>query len=158
MAGNRVSVLAPDGARRVLVEGLDGPHHLLLGPGGALYVADTWNHRVVRVDVGTGRLTPVAGTGEKGFSGDGGAATEARFGGRGEVLITDTENHAVRVYSPADGTLRRLAGTGERGAAGLGGPALSLQLNRPHGAVVHPGTGALYISDSDNHRVVRIDP
>ena len=50
-----------------------------------------------------------------------------------------------------------MAGTGQKGSAGLGGPALGLELNRPHGAVVHPGTGDLYISDSDNHRVVRVE-
>jgi DNA-binding beta-propeller fold protein YncE len=276
--GNRVSVIGTDGARRVLAEGFNGPHHLLMGPDGQLYVADTWNNRVSRIDPGTGAVTQVAGTGEKGFSGDGGPALAARFGGiysiafhggrlyicdldnrrvravdlktgivttvagngekgvprdgadaRGEplfdpraiavdlrgnlyicergghalrvvdaqgrirtvagtgvagfsgddgpalqatlrgpkhifvaagdeVLVTDTENNGIRVYSPADGTLRRLVGTGEKGAAGLGGPAASLQLNRPHGAVVHPRTGAVYVSDSDNHRVVRIDP
>ena len=47
-------------------------------------------------------------------------------------------------------------GTGHRGKAGLGGPAEACELNRPHGAV-HPRTGDLYVSDSDNHRVLRIE-
>jgi hypothetical protein len=75
----------------------------------------------------------------------------------GRVLITDTENHVIRVYSPKDGTIRRLAGTGEKGAAGLGGPPERCQLARPHGAFQHPRTGLVYISDSDNHRVIRLE-
>ena len=72
------------------------------------------------------------------------------------VLITDTENHAIRRYSPADGTMSRVAGTGTKGAAGLDGPPDRCELARPHGAQLHPGTGDLYISDSENHRVIRI--
>ena len=113
----------------------------------------------------SGKIRTVAGTGERGFSGDGGEALAARFDGpkhifvekSGDVLITDTENHVIRRYSPKDGKLTRVAGTGTKGSAGLGGPADTLELNRPHGAVVHPVTGALYVSDSDNHRVLRIE-
>jgi DNA-binding beta-propeller fold protein YncE len=62
----------------------------------------------------------------------------------------------IRRYFPRDGTIRRVAGTGVLGAGGLGGPALECPLNRPHGAVIHPKTGALYIADSENHRVLRV--
>jgi hypothetical protein len=107
-----------------------------------------------------GRIRTVAGTGQPGFGGDGGPALQAVMNGPkhvsidadGSVLITDTENHVIRRYVPSTGTLVRVAGTGEKGASGLGGPPASLQLNRPHGAFRH--RGALYISDSDNHRVV----
>jgi hypothetical protein len=72
-------------------------------------------------------------------------------------LVTDTENHVIRRYSPRRGTIERVAGTGQRGAGGLGGPPEACQLNRPHGAFPHPRTGAIYISDSENHRVIRIE-
>jgi hypothetical protein len=109
-----------------------------------------------------GRIRTVAGTGTAGFSGDGGPALAAAMDGPkhisvdtdGSVLITDTENHVIRRYIPSSGTMVRVAGTGEKGAAGLGGPATSLQLNRPHGAYRH--RGVLYISDSDNHRIVAV--
>jgi streptogramin lyase len=72
----------------------------------------------------------------------------------GSVLTTDTENHVIRRFVPETGRVERVAGTGEPGAAGIGGPATSLQLSRPHGAIRH--RGAIYIADSDNHRVVAI--
>lgn len=294
MAGNRVSVLDAEGALRVLAgtgeAGLlgdggpasaarfNGPHHLAVGPDGALYVADTGNFCVRRIDLHTGLVTRVAGTGQKGFRGDGGPAVEAQFGGvysiafrgttlyvcdldnrriravdlatgtvntvagtgakgvpkdgedarvqplvdpravavdsrgnlyicergghalrvvdaagrirtvagtgepgfsgddgpalearlsgpkhisvdaKDEVLIADTENHAIRRYSPGDGRIRRVVGTGKKGAAGLGGPPTACELDRPHGALARPGTGAVYVSDSENHRVIRVDP
>jgi DNA-binding beta-propeller fold protein YncE len=293
MGGNRVSVLRRDGTLRVLAgtgekglagdDGpgakaqLNGPHHLTMGPDGHLYVADTFNNCVRRIDLKTGTISRVAGTGEKGFGGDGGPALQAKFGGifsidfrggvlyicdldnrriravslatgvvttvagngekgvpkdgedalaqplfdpraialdsRGDlyiceraghalrvvdpsgkirtvagtgeagyagdggparearlngpkhisvdkaddVLIADTENHVIRRYSPKDGTIRRVAGTGEKGAAGIGGPPEAVQLDRPHGALPHPRTGVLYIADSENHRVLKIE-
>ena len=74
------------------------------------------------------------------------------------VLIADTENHAIRRYTPGDGRIARVVGTGTAGTAGLGGPALDSQLNRPHGAQVDPKTKALYVSDSENHRLIRVEP
>jgi hypothetical protein len=71
------------------------------------------------------------------------------------VLITDTENHVIRRYSPRDGTISRVVGSGVRGGAGLGGAATSCELNRPHGALRYKG--AIFVSDSENHRVVRVE-
>ena len=102
----------------------------------------------------------MAGTGEPGFSGDGGPARAAQLRGPkhifadtdGSVLITDTENHVIRRYAPRDGTIDRVAGSGVRGRA-LGSGAAGCELNRPHGAIRHGG--AIYISDSENHRVLK---
>ncbi|HYF00787.1 MAG TPA: hypothetical protein VEJ18_17835, partial [Planctomycetota bacterium] len=97
LKGNRIKVLDPSGALSVLAgtgrkgsagDGgpaaeaeFNGPHHLLVGPDGHVYVADTWNHCVRRIDLKTRVVSRVAGTGVKGFSGDGGPALEATFGG-----------------------------------------------------------------------------
>jgi DNA-binding beta-propeller fold protein YncE len=118
----------------------------------------------LRVIDPSGKIRTVAGTGEAGFGGDGGPARDARLNGPkhiwvdrdDSVLITDTENHAIRRYSPKDGSVSRVAGTGAPGTAGLDGPADQCQLNRPHGAMPHPRTGEIYISDSANHRVLRL--
>src|SRR6185436_4416924 len=88
---------------RPLAEGFRGPHHLLFGPDRSLYVADTGNNSVRRVDPKTGAIAPVAGTGEKAFGGDGGPALEARFGGiysiafhGGRLYVCDLDNRRVR--------------------------------------------------------------
>ena len=105
MGGHRVTVLDGQGGRRVLADDFKGPHHLLMGPDGALYVADTFNYRVRRFDLRTGIATVVAGTGQKGFSGDGGPATGAQFGGifaiafrNGALYVCDLDNG---VYAPS---------------------------------------------------------
>jgi DNA-binding beta-propeller fold protein YncE len=73
------------------------------------------------------------------------------------VVIADAENHLVRLYDPNEQTLRRIAGTGQAGAEGIGGDPLQCQLARPHGVTIHPQTGKLYITDSYNNRILRIE-
>jgi DNA-binding beta-propeller fold protein YncE len=255
----------------------NGMHSLAVGPQGKVYLADTWNNRVRVFDPGTGLVSAFAGTGEKGFAGDGGPAAEAKFGGvfcvafdpvlkeflfvtdldnrrirrvhvptgvvitvagsgqkgvptdggiateqplvdpraaaadrdgnlwvlergghalrvvdasgkirtvagtgkpgmgtgkaleaamngpkhlcidrDGTVLIADTENHRIVRYNPRDGTLTAVAGTGKKGTAGVGGDPLKAEFNQPHGVIVHPKTGDIYISDASNGRVLKI--
>lgn len=158
VAGNGERGVPEDGAEATASPLVD-PRAVAVDQAGRIYICERAGHalRVVEAD---GRIRTVAGTGQPGFGGDGGPALQAAMNGPkhisvdadGSVLITDTENHAIRRYVPATGTLVRVAGTGEKGAFGVGGPPTSLQLNRPHGAFRHGG--ALYISDSDNHRIV----
>lgn len=171
LATGVVTTVAGNGDKGVPRDGEDARSQPLVDPRaiafdskGNLYICERAGHALRVVDP-SGRIRTVAGTGEPGFSGDGGPALEARMNGpkhisvdgADDVLITDTENHVIRRYSPKDGTIRRVAGTGNRGAAGLGGPPESCELDRPHGAQVHPVTGAIYVSDSENHRVIRIE-
>jgi len=87
----------------------------------------------------------VAGTGERGYSGDGGPAIEARLNtpsdvavaADGTIYIADTMNHVIRKISP-DGIITTVAGTGERGYEGDGGPANEAMLDRPYGLTVSP--------------------
>src|SRR6266704_1401384 len=106
----------------------------------------------------------VAGTGKQGATGDGGDARQATFNGPkhlcidrdGGVLIADTENHLLRKYLPREGKIVRVAGTGKKGAAGLGGSPAEAELNQPHGVYVH-SSGEIYIADSTNNRVLKIE-
>jgi type 1 glutamine amidotransferase/DNA-binding beta-propeller fold protein YncE len=161
VAGNGTKGVPKDGGN-ALDEPLVDPRAIAIDSWGNLYICERSGH-ALRV-VSGGRIRTVAGTGERGYSGDGGKANVARLDGpkhvyaeaSGDVLITDTENHAIRRYSPVDGTIRHVAGTGKAGAGGVPGPAASSELNRPHGAHVHPRTGEIYVSDSANDRVTRI--
>jgi DNA-binding beta-propeller fold protein YncE len=254
----------------------NGLHSLAVGPDGCIYLADTFNHRVRKFDPQSGTISAFAGTGQKGFSGDGGPAVQAQFSGvhcvafdpdqknlyladldnrrirkvdlksglvstvagngekgvptdgaratkqplvdpraqavdrqgnlwilergghalrvvdaagtiktvagtgkpgmgtgpalqaalngpkhlcidrDGTVLIADSENHRIVRYDPKAGTLTPVAGTGKKGAAGLGGDPLKAELAQPHGVSVHPKTGAIYIADSTNGRLLKI--
>ena len=138
MGGNRVSVW--DRSRLTpLATPFTGPHHLLRGPDNIIYVADTWSNVVRRVDPSTGTVTRFAGTGQKGFSGDGGRALDAQFGAvfaiaihAGTLYIADLDNRRIRIGEPRNGHRRhrrrqRREGRAERrrrreGAA-AGGPA-----------------------------------
>jgi DNA-binding beta-propeller fold protein YncE len=163
VAGSGEKGVPKDGGD-ALTEPLVDPRAIGLDSKGNLYIAERSGHALRVVDT-AGKIRTVAGTGEAGGTGDGGPAREARLNGpkhlfveaSGDVLISDTENHAIRRYSPRDGTIRRVVGTGHQGKAGLGGPADACELDRPHGAQVHPRTGELYVSDSENHRVLRIE-
>ena len=135
------------GARAVCVDGQ-----------GNTYVCEREGNCLRRID-SEGKISTIAGTGEKGYSGDGGPAADALFDGpkaircdgSGNVLVVDTENHAVRLVEVASGTISTVAG-GNAGPRGDGGDPLEAGLARPHG-VVTDSAGAIYIADSENHRV-----
>ncbi len=255
----------------------NGMHNLAIGPDDTIYVADTWNNCVRAIDPRSGKITRIAGTGEKGFSGDGGPATQAKLGGvycvslnvtgnalyladldnrrirkvdlssgiittvagtgqrgvptdgaiateaplvdpravavdnlnnvyvlersghalrvvepagkirtligagkagnsdgngdarraalngpkhlcietEGNVIIADTENHLIRKYFPRERQIVRIVGSGRKGGRGIGGPPLQTELNQPHGVYLHRD-GTLYISDSSNHRILKV--
>jgi len=106
-----------------------------------------------------GSLQRIAGTGERGYTGDGGAADIATFNGpKGiaysvadhSLYIVDTENHVIRRMRLASGIIDTVLGSGERGDGPDGDP-LSCKLNRPHGVCVHEGI--VYVTDSESHRV-----
>ena len=141
---------------------LSFPNGLAVDGSGNLYVADQGNNRIRRIDL-EGVITTIGGTGERGFGGDGGPATEAQFNfptglavdGSGNLYVADTGNTRIRRID-AEGVITTIAGTGEGGAGGDGGPATEAQLAFPFGLAVD-GSGNLYVADTNNHRIRRID-
>ena len=141
---------------------LYSPYGVAVDGAGNLYIADTFDQRIRKVDA-TGTITTIAGTGEFGFSGDGGPATEAQLGqlpdvavdGAGNLYIADQSYGRIRKVDSA-GIITTIAGTGYHGFSGDGGPAAEAQLASPRGVAVD-GAGNLYIADTSNHRVRKVD-
>jgi DNA-binding beta-propeller fold protein YncE len=139
---------------------LFGPRALAFGPTGALNICLRNDHKVRQVDMRTGLISTVAGTGTQGYTGDHGPAQRATFNGPKEIAVdshdniwlVDTENHCIRRIDRASGLVTTVAGTGQPGGGGDGGPATAAMLKRPHGVCVD-ASGNLYIGDSENHRI-----
>ena len=120
---------------------LDSPAGVAADAAGNLFIADTGNHRVRRVDAATGVITTVAGTGTFGYAGDGGPATSAALAipsavavdAAGNLFIADAGNSRVRRVDAATGVITTVAGTGAPGYGGDGGPATGAALNDPSG-------------------------
>lgn len=160
VAGTGERGVPKDGELAVKQPLIDPRAHAVDGHGN-LYILERGGHalRVVGTD---GRIRTVAGTGKVGKSA--GKALESAMNGPkhlcidrdGSVLIADTENHRIVRYLPKDGMLAPVAGTGTKGTAGVSGDPLNAEFNQPHGVIVHPKTGELYISDASNGRVLKI--
>lgn len=136
-----------------------GPRSLDTDPQGNAYLVLREGNAIYQLDIIGNRLQRIAGTGEKGSSGDGGDALAATFNGpkgiaySGEdncLYIVDTENHAIRRLSLSTGLIDTVLGNGQRGDGPDGDP-LQCSLNRPHGVVVQ--NGIIYVTDSENHRI-----
>jgi sugar lactone lactonase YvrE len=161
VAGNGERGVPEDGAMAVGAPLVD-PRAVAADGAGNVYILERSGHALRVVDA-RGRIRTVAGTGRAGAGGDGGDAKQAMLNGPkhlcvdgdGDVLIADTENHLIRKYLPREGKIVRVAGNGKKGSAGLGGSPQEAELSQPHGVTVRDGT--VYISDSSNNRVLRID-
>jgi streptogramin lyase len=144
--------------------GIGGPFGVVVGPDDGLYICETTNHVVRRLDRKTGRVTTVAGTGKKGYAGDGKAATKAllnepyeiRFDRDGHMFFVEMRNHLVRRVDAKTRIISTVAGTGKGGFSGDGGPAVKATMSSPH-SIALDASGNLYICDIGNHRVRRVD-
>jgi glucose/arabinose dehydrogenase len=141
--------------------GIFGARAVAFAPDGSLYVMERQGSSIRKIENGT--IQTVAGTGARGYAGDGHDARHAVFNApkemavapNGDILVVDTENHAIRLIDAVSWIVRTIAGNGTAGPGGDGGPAELAGLARPHGAVVGPD-GAIYIGDSENHRVRKL--
>ena len=129
---------------------------------GNVYVADSWNHRIRKIDT-DGVITTVAGTGAPYSGGDGGPATEAQLAfpvavaveGGGNLYVAEGRSHRIRRID-TDGTITTFAGRGVPGYAGDGGLAPRARLGYPAGIAIDPA-GTVYIADSWNHRIRKVN-
>lgn len=166
--GGLVTTIAGDGVPRYGGDGGPGreaslsfPTALATDAAGNLYIADNRNHRVRRVGR-DGIIETVAGTGEKGFSGDGGPATAARLDGPdglaiapdGTMYIADRQSFRIRRVRP-DGVIETIAGSGRQGPGGDGGPALSADFGYI-ARITLDDDGSLLIADQSNSKARRV--
>ena len=143
---------------------VSNPYGLTIGPDGALYFCEIGNHRVRRLDLKTHLISTVVGSGQKGYSGDGGPALaanlnepyEVRFDHDGNLFFCEMQNHVVRRVDARTHIISTVAGTGAAGFAGDGGPAVKAQLRQPHSIAFDP-QGRLLICDIGNLRIRRVD-
>jgi DNA-binding beta-propeller fold protein YncE len=163
VAGNGKKGVPDDGADAVKAPLVD-PRAVAVDAIGNVYILERGGHALRLVDR-QGKIRTIAGTGTAGATGDGGDARRATLNGPkhlcidndGNVIIADTENHLIRKVFPSDGKIVRVAGTGKKGSAGIGGPPLEAELNQPHGVYIHAATHTLYIADSSNNRILKIE-
>lgn len=163
IAGTGVAGFSGDGGTATQAQ-INNPYGLVIGPDGALYFCEIGNHRVRRLDLKTHRISTAAGSGQKGYSGDGGPALaaslnepyEVRFDKSGNMFFAEMQNHVVRRVDARTHVISTVAGTGTAGFSGDGGPAAKAQLRQPHSIAFDP-EGRLLICDIGNLRIRRVD-
>ena len=131
---------------------------------GNLYIAEAMNHCIRRVYRDSGIIVTIAGTGEEGYSGDGGAATQATFNQpyslqvdtNGDIYIVDRLNYVIRKIEAVSGIISTVAGTGESGSGGDGGSAIRAQFREPNDCFLD-GRGGLLVADVQDQRIRRLN-
>ena len=162
LAGTGVSGYSGDHGAAVRAQ-LGNPYGIVRGPDRALYLCEVDNH-VIRRIAADGTISTVAGTGKRGYAGDGGAATNAllnepyeiRFDASGNMLFVEMKNHLIRRVDAKTGVISTIAGDGQPGFSGDGGPASKAHFNQPH-SIQLDAQGNVFICDIGNHRLRRID-
>ncbi len=169
--GNRIDTVAGTGQPGHTGDGgpavearLNQPFHCESDADGGLLIAEAFNHCIRKVDAKTGRITTVAGSGQKGYSGDGAAATRATFNepyavvadANGDLYIADRLNAVIRKVDARTKVVSTVAGTGQKGYAGDGGPATKALLREPNDCCLD-GRGGLLIADVADWRIRRLD-
>jgi streptogramin lyase len=143
---------------------LSQPFHCDFDSSGNLYIVEQFNHCVRKLEMKTGVIATVAGCGKKGYTGDGGPATQATMDDphsvvvdkNGDFYIADRMNAAIRKVDGKTGTMTTVAGTGKKGSSGDGGPGSKAQLVEPDDCFLD-GKGALLIADVGDWRIRRLD-
>ena len=162
LAGNGKPGFSGDGDRGVKVQ-FKQPHSVVLDGKGGLLVADTVNHRLRRIDLETGVVRTISGTGEKKLPTDGALAEDVSLHGprslavdSDSIWIALREGNSIWRIDRKTNTIHHIAGTGAKGYSGDGGPPLQATFNGPKGLVMD-NDGQLLVVDTENHAVRRIN-
>jgi len=142
---------------------LDSPQGLALDAGSTLYIADTHNQRIRKVNLTSGTITTLAGNGIPGYSGDSAPAIAAQLSlptalavdASENVFFADTGNNRIRRIDAATGVITSVAGNGTQGFSGDHGPAVEAAIDSPTGLAI--ASGSLYLADTRNQRIRRLD-
>ncbi len=178
--GQRIRKILPDG-RMVTVAGtgevgysgdegpaiqatFHRPHEIRFDKEGDLYIVDMGNHAVRRIEMKTGVISTIAGTGTAGYSGDGGAAKEAQlkqphsiqFSPSGDLFICDIGNHVIRRIDRKTGTISTFAGTGKPGPTPDGSPIAGTPLNGPR-SLDFDSEGNIWLATREGNQVFKLD-
>ena len=164
VAGNGAIGLSGDGGAAIEAA-LNNPFDIAFDAVGNLIFADTFNHCLRRVDTRSGIIQRVAGTGQLGYAGDGGAAVDATFNepygvtsdGAGNLYTADRHNAVVRRIDASTGTVTTFAGNGKASYSGDSGPANQGGMVEPNGLAFSPDGSRLYIADVADNRIRVVD-
>lgn len=162
LAGTGVAGFSGDGGPASRAQ-LRQPHSIAIGPDGRLLIGDVGNHRIRAVDLSTGTIETIGGTGERLPTPDGAPVKGAPLNGPrtmvvsqdGTIYVALREGNALYRIAPKTGTLLHLAGTGEQGYSGDGGPARLARLAGPKGLAL--SGRSLYLADTESHTIRRVD-
>jgi DNA-binding beta-propeller fold protein YncE len=143
---------------------ITNPYGIVPGPDGALYFCEVDTGYIRRLDITSGRMTTIAGNGQKGYAGDGGPALSAsftapheiRFDRNGHLFVVERDAHVVRRIDAKTRVVSTVAGTGVAGFSGDEGPAAKAALRQPH-SIAFDAAGNLLVCDIGNSRVRRVD-
>ncbi len=161
IAGNGTAGYSGDGGAATSAQ-LNGPFAVAVDSVGNLYIGEEWNQRVRKVN-SAGIISTFAGNGIQGFSGDGGAATNAEINfplgiapdNDGNVFIVDSDNSRIRKVN-SSGIISTVAGSGTYGYSGDGGPATSAEIGYPYGIAVDSNDN-FYFADYYFQRIRKVD-
>lgn len=181
LGGGRVHQLTPDGKFRQIAgdgsksyQGDGGPakqatfngmHNVAVTPDGTIYISDSWNHCIRKIDPKTKNISTIAGTGEAGFSGDDGSATKATFNflmcvtlnaSNDKIYVADLRNRRIRVVDLKTGKVHTVAGNGKRGIPKDGAKAIDSPLVDPR-AVTVDSKGQVYILERGGQALRMVD-
>ena len=171
-ADGTISTYAGNGRRGYSGDGgaataaaLNEPYEMAWDAAGHLHFVERLNHLVRRVDAKTGVISTVAGNGQAGFAGDGGAAKAAQFNqphslafdAAGDLFVCDIGNHRIRKLDLKTGTISTWSGTGEKKTAPDGSPVSGSALHGPRALVFAPD-GKCYLALREGNAVLLLDP